>query len=240
MHRLDAPAALDEGMGQPVEQLGMRRRLAVLAEVARRRDDPPAEMLLPDPVDHHPGGQRVVGARDPPRQRHAPAAGGELPVAVGLDDGRLGVARDGAGEARLDVLPRLPVVAPEQDMGRGDARPVRGARGRCRPSATTGFHRSSRRTDDVERRGQFLVARLLLLAEEGARRVRSLDLLDERPRRLAPRISPRDRPRAARQACLQLLQEDPLVGFEGLLLLDVAGPLRVLPAARRAARVPPR
>ena len=46
----------------------MRRPLAHRAEVARRGDDPPAEVLGPDPVDDHAGGQRVVLRRDRPRQ----------------------------------------------------------------------------------------------------------------------------------------------------------------------------
>ena len=57
MHRLDRPAAGDESGGEPVEQLGMGRRLAAEPEIGRRGDDPPAEVVLPDPVDHHAGRQ---------------------------------------------------------------------------------------------------------------------------------------------------------------------------------------
>ena len=46
--------------GQPVEQLGVRRPLAEAAEVARGADDAPAEVVHPDAVDQHAGGERVL------------------------------------------------------------------------------------------------------------------------------------------------------------------------------------
>ncbi len=49
----------------------MRRGCAVEAEVAGRRDDPPAEVVVPDPVDHHPRRQRIGRIGDPARQRSA-------------------------------------------------------------------------------------------------------------------------------------------------------------------------
>ena len=55
VHPLDPPAAVHELGGQPVEQFGMRRRLAELAEVVGRGHDAPAEVVLPEPVDHAPG-----------------------------------------------------------------------------------------------------------------------------------------------------------------------------------------
>ena len=60
--RLDRPAAGDEPGGEPVEQLGMTRRLAAEPEVGRRGDDSPAEVVLPDPVDHHAGRQGIARA----------------------------------------------------------------------------------------------------------------------------------------------------------------------------------
>ena len=60
----DQPLAINR-RGEPVEQLGMARRFASDAEVRGRRDDPPAEMVLPDAIGHHPGRQRMVGPRDP-------------------------------------------------------------------------------------------------------------------------------------------------------------------------------
>ncbi len=64
---IDQPRG-DESGREPVEQLGMARRFAAEPEVGRRRDDSPAEVVLPDPVDHHAGRQRIVGSRQPVRQ----------------------------------------------------------------------------------------------------------------------------------------------------------------------------
>ena len=83
--RLEPPAVADQLAGQPVEQLGMRRRLPLLAEVARRGDDPAAEVVLPEPVDDHPGQQvarapvdvgEPVGQGRPAIRRSAQPVGG--------------------------------------------------------------------------------------------------------------------------------------------------------------------
>mgnify|MGYP000541241303 CR=1 FL=1 len=58
---LQAPAAFGELHGQPVEQLGVRREVALVAEVVLRLHDPAAEVLLPDAVHEYPGGERVRG-----------------------------------------------------------------------------------------------------------------------------------------------------------------------------------
>ena len=73
VHLLDAPAAVHELDRQPVEQLRMRRLLAHLAEVIERRHDAAAEMMMPDAIDDHARGQRIVRRRQPLRQR-PPAA----------------------------------------------------------------------------------------------------------------------------------------------------------------------
>ena len=52
----------------------MRRRSAGVAEIVGRSDDALAEMMLPDAVDHHARGQRVVGAGEPTGQGQTPAA----------------------------------------------------------------------------------------------------------------------------------------------------------------------
>ena len=44
---------------EPVEQGGMRRPLAVAAEVVDRGHDRPAEVTAPEMVHGHPGRQRV-------------------------------------------------------------------------------------------------------------------------------------------------------------------------------------
>ncbi len=74
--RLDRPAAGDEPGGEPVEQLGMGRRLAAEPEVGRRGDDSPAEVVLPDPVDHdtwRQGIARAASASVPARAVRCPA-----------------------------------------------------------------------------------------------------------------------------------------------------------------------
>ena len=60
--------------GQIVEQLGMRRRLAAQAKIARRADQPGAEMLCPYTVDQHAGRQRIVGRHDSLGQLQSTAA----------------------------------------------------------------------------------------------------------------------------------------------------------------------
>ena len=56
-----------------VEQLGVGGRPAPGAEVVGRGDQPPAEVVLPDPVDHDPGGQGVRRV-DQPAGQLQPAA----------------------------------------------------------------------------------------------------------------------------------------------------------------------
>ena len=57
-NRLSVQPCWTRSRGQPVEQLGMRRGLALLAEIAGRGDDSAAEVMLPEAVDDHPRGQR--------------------------------------------------------------------------------------------------------------------------------------------------------------------------------------
>ena len=120
MHGLDRPAAGDEPGREPVEQLGMARRLAADAEVRRRRDDPPAEVVLPDPVDHHPGRQRMIGPGQPVRQLEPAArcrpqrpavrlAGQEREPRHAARNDRSGLAGIAAALER-DVLVGLPSV----------------------------------------------------------------------------------------------------------------------------------
>ena len=80
--RLEPPAVLDERRRQPVEQFGMAGTVALGAEVVDRLHQPRAEVVLPEPVDDHPGRQRMRRARrasgpagcgDRPRRRAARA-----------------------------------------------------------------------------------------------------------------------------------------------------------------------
>ena len=57
MERLEPPAPRHELMGEPLEQFRMRRPLAADAEVADGADQAFAEVVLPDPIDHHAGEQ---------------------------------------------------------------------------------------------------------------------------------------------------------------------------------------
>ena len=68
---MERPARLDQAQRQVVEQLGMRRRSAIAAEIARRVDDAGAKVVLPEPVHQDARRQRVVRANDPPRQSKA-------------------------------------------------------------------------------------------------------------------------------------------------------------------------
>ena len=78
----------------------MRRPVALEAEVVRRADDPAAEVMLPDPVGHDPGRQRVVGRGDPVGQHEAPAAGLRAPGGGG------GMAGAGCAEDREEARAR--------------------------------------------------------------------------------------------------------------------------------------
>ena len=83
---LRVPARAHVLAGQPVEQLGMARRLALGAEVLLGLDQADAEQLRPEPVDGDARGQRIAGIDEP-----APAPGGRavpLPAAGGTRPAR--------------------------------------------------------------------------------------------------------------------------------------------------------
>ena len=61
MQALDGPSVFDEGDGQPVEQLGVRRAGACESEVIGRRYQTDAEVLLPDSVDDDASRPWVIG-----------------------------------------------------------------------------------------------------------------------------------------------------------------------------------
>ena len=74
MQRLEPPAVRDIPRGQPVEQLRVRGRAAVEAEIAGRGDDPLAEVVVPEAVDHDPRRQGVRRIANPPCQGDSPIA----------------------------------------------------------------------------------------------------------------------------------------------------------------------
>ena len=62
---LDIPAAVDELGGQPIEQLRMRRRGPLRAKILGRLHDSLAEHQHPQPIDEHPGHQRIIAIDEP-------------------------------------------------------------------------------------------------------------------------------------------------------------------------------
>jgi hypothetical protein len=74
VHRLDAPAGVDEALREPVEQFGMARRAALLAEVARCAHEAATKMVLPDAVHHHAGSERIARVDDGLREFQSAAA----------------------------------------------------------------------------------------------------------------------------------------------------------------------
>ena len=127
VQRLERLTAVAKLHGQPVEQLGMRGQLAHPAEVVGRGHDPPAEVILPDPVDDRPPGQGVARVGEPARQGRAAVA---LGVAGGARTCRGSrQADDGAGaDLRAGVAD---IATRSTKIGRG-LPPRPGAAGRRR------------------------------------------------------------------------------------------------------------
>ena len=71
---LERPVLLDQRGGQIVEHLGMGRRIAPQAKIARRVDQRVFEVVHPNPIDDHPGRERIVAAGDRPGQFQPSAA----------------------------------------------------------------------------------------------------------------------------------------------------------------------
>ena len=72
MNVLERPAALHQFAGEPIEQLGMRRHGAVVAEIRGSVHDAATEMVMPDAVHDDSCGERILGPRDPASQRDPP------------------------------------------------------------------------------------------------------------------------------------------------------------------------
>ena len=85
--------------GKPVEKLAVNGIFTLNAEVFRSLHNPGAEIVLPDPVDLHPGGERVL-------RRHQPF--GQTKSILGLAFGN-GGQELGQGELHLgrglEILP---------------------------------------------------------------------------------------------------------------------------------------
>ena len=70
-HLLRVPAALDEFRGEPVQQLGVQREIALAAELFARADDAHAEDRFPEAVHGHAGGEGIIAADDPESEAEA-------------------------------------------------------------------------------------------------------------------------------------------------------------------------
>ena len=71
MHMFYAPARVHKLAGEPIEQLGMRRRFGLHAEVLRRGDNAVAEIGLPHTIHEYARGGRRFRIGDPFRQGEA-------------------------------------------------------------------------------------------------------------------------------------------------------------------------
>ena len=64
----DGPALADKLAGQPIQQFRVCGKASHAPEIGGGSDQPSTEMVMPNPVHQHPGGQWVGGAGDPLRQ----------------------------------------------------------------------------------------------------------------------------------------------------------------------------
>src|SRR5262245_37108935 len=97
MEMLQAPVMFHQFDGEPVEQLGMRRRRAFAAEIEDRGDERLAEVASPEMIYRHAGRERIVPIGDPLCERGSPAGarGWERfgPRRIGLEIVFLGLER---------------------------------------------------------------------------------------------------------------------------------------------------
>ena len=70
-HVLEVPAAVHQLGGEPVEQFGMKRQVALAAKLLAAAHDAGAEEAFPQAIHGHAGGERVVAAHEPLRHREA-------------------------------------------------------------------------------------------------------------------------------------------------------------------------
>ena len=120
---------------------GCDGRLAHLAEVARRADDALAEVVLPEAIDHHARGERVVLRRRATRRARAGASSTSRPRAAARERPlRLAHDREHAGRHLRSRRVRTAAMQEERRLRhRGRARRSRSAvgsgRGVCLSSA---------------------------------------------------------------------------------------------------------
>src|SRR5262249_18701281 len=106
VHLLDGPALPGELRCQVIEQFRVGGALAEKAEVIDGTDDALAEMVLPDPIDHH---SRHEGTR---RIEHAP---GQIEPAAAIEIGLLRCAADRFQETPWHNLTEVLVTATDEN-----------------------------------------------------------------------------------------------------------------------------
>ena len=177
---------VDQFGGQPVEQLRVRRLAAVEAEVAGRLDQPGAEVSLPEPVDDHPGEQRIarVGRSSRPVVDGARlrGVGGEAEVGVGPGHGRQ--------RPRPRRLARLTRIAPKLNVRRP----------RLARSDRIGLVRIAPASAASQRRRSPQPHRARSSRSSAGRAADDLGLVDEVAERSRPRPRPRNRRGPGRRA----------------------------------------
>ena len=165
---IDQPSATNRRASQSSSS-GCDGRLAPRAEVAGRGDDPPAEVVLPDPIDQHPGRQRVRLRVSQPVRR--------APAARSRRHGRPVLAPQDGQEPPRDLGPQVLGVAPALEAGvagAGRTRPWRRPGGawlraaRRRPGARSPWAvlRLLRAGEGVTRAGEDAVEGVILLARD--------------------------------------------------------------------------
>ncbi len=109
-HGLRVPTGPGKLRRQPVEELGVARRLTLRAEVVDGLDQSRAEEHLPVAVDRHPGRQRIAAVDQPPGQAKA----------VGIRSVR--PRRKPSDRAWPHLLSRFIVLSPNEQVRRARSR----------------------------------------------------------------------------------------------------------------------
>ena len=132
MEGLEPPSPAHQFPSQRVEQLGMARSAAIEPEIARRCHEPPAEVVLPDAVGDHAGGEGIGRISDPGSEPLPPLRFGGL-----WCEPQIGIDRGDGGEPgrRHDRTGRRDAATVEEGGRRGldtdaDIRQLGGGGGR--------------------------------------------------------------------------------------------------------------
>ena len=110
------PSAVGELGGQPVEQHGVSRFFAPLAELAGRVDQAASEVVHPDAIDQGAADQGMTATGQPPGPRQA-ASGGRSFLVVGFDHQPLAVGGGHRQAARGHLVAGLPMIAAVEQLG---------------------------------------------------------------------------------------------------------------------------